>query len=147
MKQFLIVALAGLLSLPFASCSTVDSSTANGNYRIDYYSGGGFTGIQQGVTVSCEGWAKFWKKMPSSERVITDSVALSSDQLKKLDSLMSSPDIFSYSNKVSGNYTTYLVLMKDIQFNNISFNNSDPPADMPPSIIELITEIKNINKK
>ena len=146
MKQFLLIALASLLSLPFASCSSTDSCTANGNFRIDYFSGGGFTGMQQGVTVSCEGWAKFWKKMPASERVTTDSVELSSDQIKNFERLLGSPEIFSYSNKFTGNYTSHLVIMKDIQSNDISFNSSDPPSNMPEAVKNLISEIKTITK-
>ncbi len=102
--------------------------------------------MQQGVTVSCEGWAKFWKKMPSSDRVTTDSVNLSSDQLKKFADLLSSPEIFSYGNKFTGNYTTHLVVMKDIQLNDISFSSSDLPENFPQAVKNLISEIKNIKK-
>ncbi len=146
MKQFLIMALASLLSLPFVSCSSADNCTANGNFRIDFYSGGGFTGMQQGVTISCEGWAKFWKKMPTSDREITDSVSLSSDQMKGFVDMINNPELFSYSNKFTGNYTTHLVIMKDIQLNDISFNDSDPPKNFPQAVTNLISEIKNIKK-
>ncbi len=103
--------------------------------------------MQQGVTISCEGWAKYWEGMPASRRVATDSVKLSSDQLKKFERLIDNPAIFSYSNKYSGNYTTHLVIMKDIQTNNISFNESNPPSNFPQAVTDLITEIKSINKK
>lgn len=147
MRQLLLIALASLLALPFAACSSADTCSANGNFRIDFYSGGGFTGMQQGVTISCEGWAKFWKGMPNSARTTTDSVSLSSEQMSKFVSLMNNPEVFSFKNKFSGNYTTHLVVMKDIQTNSITFNEGDPPANLPQAVSDLISEIKNINKK
>ncbi len=146
MKHFIKVTLLFLLILPFPSCSSSDSCATNGNYRIDYYSGGGFTGMESGVTISCEGWVKFWKQSLNSIRQTTDSVSLSSEQQKRFNQLMNNPELFSYQNKFAGNYTTYLVLMKDVQFNRMSFNEADPPENLPAAIKDLILEIKNINK-
>jgi len=147
MKPYVLFAVVSLLAIVLGSCSTTNNCSSNGNFRIDYYSGGGFTGMQQGVTVACEGWAKFWKKMPASKRVTTDSVKLSSNQLKRFESLLDTPAIFSYKNEYSGNYTTHLVIMKDIQTNNISFNSSNQPSNFPSVVADLISELKSINKK
>ncbi len=146
MLKYLKAAMLFILFLPFTSCSSSDSCTINNNYRIDYYSGGGFTGVESGITISCEGWAKFWKRNLNSLRQTTDSVTISSDKLKKISELMKNPELFLYNNKFAGNYTTHLVLMKDIQFNQITFNESDLPANMPDVIKDLINEIKGINK-
>ncbi len=132
------------LFLPFASCSNADICSSNNNFRIDFYSGGGFTGVESGITISCEGWAKFWKRKPNSIRETTDSLSVSKDSMKKISELMTNPELFTYSNKYSGNYTTHLVVMKDIQINSISFNQSDTSANLPESVKNLISEIKNI---
>ncbi|MHB8580305.1 MAG: hypothetical protein ACYDA4_10675 [Ignavibacteriaceae bacterium] len=135
-----------MIVLSFDSCSQTYSSLTNINFRIDFYSGGGFTGVESGITISSQGWAKYWKKNLNSLRQTTDSVAIPSDKMVRITNLMTNPKIFSYDNNYSGNYTTYLVLTQDIQFNQISFNESELPSNMPDVIKDLISEIKTINK-
>ncbi len=135
-----------MIVFSFFSCSHPYSSLTNVNFRIDFYSGGGFTGVESGITISSQGWAKFWKKNLNSLRQTTDSVAIPSDKMLRITNLMTNPKIFSYNNKYTGNYTTYLVLAQDIQFNKISFNDSELPSNMPDVIKDLITEIKEIKK-
>ncbi len=144
--MFKLVKTAALLLLffPLASCSNSNLCSTNNNFRIDFYSGGGFTGMESGITISCEGWAKFWKRKPNSIKETTDSVSVSNDSMKKISELMKNPELFTYNNKYTGNYTIHLVLMKDIQINSISFNQSEPPENFPESMKELISEIKNI---
>ncbi len=146
MQQLFSVIMFCMIVLSFDSCSQPYTSLTNLNYRIDFYSGGGFTGVESGITISSQGWAKFWKKNLNSLRQTTDSVAIPSNMMKKITDLMKNPELFSYNNKFAGNYTTYLVLVQDIQFNQISFNDSEPPSNMPDVIKDLITEIKKIKK-
>ena len=146
MQQLFSAIMFCIIVLSFDSCSQPYTSLTNLNYRIDFYSGGGFTGVESGITISSQGWAKFWKKNLNSLRQTTDSVAIPINKMVKITNLMTNPKIFSYDNKYAGNYTTYLVLARDIQFNQISFNDSEPPSNMPDVIKDLITEIKKIKK-
>ena len=146
MRQVIYLIMSVIIVFPLFSCSNTYSSLTNVNFRIDFYSGGGFTGVESGITISSQGWAKFWKKNLNSLRQTTDSVAIPSDQMARITNLMKNPKIFSYDNKYAGNYTTYLVLAQDIQFNQISFNDSEPPSNMPDVIKDLISEIKTIKK-
>ena len=147
MRQLYRVAIISILFFSFTSCSATNILVTHSEYRIDYYSGGGFTGIESGLTIFSSGTVKFWKRNPNSERRITDSLKLSEIQLKEIDNLITNPELFTYTFKFSGHYTTHLVLSKDIQLNQISFNSSDLPEEMPVSVKNLISEIKTIFNK
>jgi hypothetical protein len=103
--------------------------------------------MESGITIFCDGTVKFWKRAPNSIRISEDSLKLSDEQIKKINDLLKDPVLFSYSSTFSGNYNTHLVITKDIQFNQITFNASDPPIEMPSSVLDLIAVIKTIYKK
>lgn len=137
-----------VLFLLISSCSFTNPCSKNDNFKIDYYSGGGFTGIETGMTINCDGWIRYWERKLNSLRITTDSLKLTTDQLRTLDEKMEDPELFTYSNTYVGNYTTYLTLFKDDKINNISFDASGMPLNIPSSIKNLITEInKIINKR
>lgn len=147
MRQLLKAAALVIFLFPFVSCSSSNASIAKINYRIDYYSGGGFTGMESGLTIFSDGTVAFWNKKLNSEREITDSLKLTREQIEKFNELTASPELVSYSHNYHGNYTTHLIITKDIQLNDISVNGSDLPQDMPASVSNLISEIKVIFKK
>jgi hypothetical protein len=146
MGQIFKVTILSIFLFSLASCSSISQSKEDESYRIDYYSGGGFTGMESGVTIFSDGNVKFWKKRLNSERQITDSLKLSEEQITKLNEISKNPELFTFSNKYTGNYTTYLLLTKGIQLNHISFNGAELPAEMPDCLKNLISEIKIILK-
>jgi hypothetical protein len=146
MRKLILLILSSILLLSFESCSQSYNSLTNFYFRIDLYSGGGFTGVENGITISSEGWAKYWKRSLNSLRQMTDSIAIPRSNMEEIIRLIKKPEIFSYQNKFTGNYTTYLVLLNDIQFNQISFNSSDLPSNMPIAIKDLIAKINSIKK-
>lgn len=146
MRQLKIAFAMMTLFLFPASCTSIDSCSQNGEYRIDYFTSGGFTALETGVTIKCDGSVVFWNKMPNSSRNVTDSLKLSDSQIRVFDTLMKNPEAFTYTNKYPENYTTNLILLKGDNFNKISFNGSDIPADLPDSIKDLIREVQSINK-
>jgi len=146
MGQLFKVIILSIFVFSFTSCTSISQSIAEESYRIDYYSGGGFTGMESGITIFSDGNVKFWKKKLNSERQITDSLKLSEEHVTKLNEISRNTELFTYNNKYTGNYTTYLVLTKGIQLNNISFNGSELPAEMPACLKDLISEIKIILK-
>ena len=147
MRQYKIAAVFLSALFLFASCSSTESFNISNGFRIDYYSGRGFTGFENGITVYSNGVLKFWESKSNSIRIEKDSLQLSNVQIKILSDMIKNPELFSYSPKYSGNYTTYLVLMSGIQFNKISFNASDLPKDMPSSVKNIIAEIQKIYNK
>jgi len=146
MRQLLNAGIIMILLFPFASCSSTGQSNPDESYRIDFYSGGGYTGAETGLTLFSNGKVYFWKKLINAARVANDSLQLTNDQIIKLNNLIRDPGVFSYTHKYSGNYTTHLAIIRDIQLNQISFNVSDLPGDMPDPIKNLISEIQNIFK-
>jgi hypothetical protein len=147
MQQLFKFATVSILLLSFISCSSSIQSVTGDNFKIEYYSGGGFTGIQSGLTIFSDGTVKLWKQNLQSSRQITDSLKLSDEQFLELNETIIDSEFFSYHYKFSGNYATYLTVTKGIQSNQISFNGSDLPPDMPASIKDLISEIKTIYTK
>lgn len=147
MRKLILLIILSMVLFTIDSCSQSYNSLTNFDFRIDLYSGGGFTGAETGITISSEGWAKYWKSNLNSLRQMTDSVAIPKANMEEIIRLMKKPEIFSYQNKFSGNYTTYLVLLHDIQVNQISYNGSDLPINMPKAIKDLIAIINSINKQ
>ena len=147
MQQLFKFAAISILLLSYISCSSNIQYITDDNFRVEYFLGGGFTGIQSGLTIFSDGTVKLWRKILKSSRQITDSLKLSDEQFLQLNETINDSEFFSYHNKFSGNYTTYLTVTKGIQVNQISFNGSDLPADMPASIKDLISEIKTIYTK
>jgi hypothetical protein len=146
MRQLLKILLLSILIFPFISCSSTSQSVKDEGYRIDYYTGGGVTGIESGLTIFNGGQVIFWDKLLNKSRHTTDSLMLSDEQIVKIDSIIKSPELFTYSHKYTGNYTAHLVIIKDIQLNQISYNGAEIPAEMPDSIKDLISEIQSLFK-
>jgi len=126
------------------SCSMVGATSDIDNYRIEYSSGGGFTGIESGITIDCNRSVKYWKRTPGSTPIVTDSLELTSAQLKVFNSLMEKKELFTYQNDYHGNYVARLTFAKNETINTFSYNPSELPMDMPDAIKNIITEIKNI---
>jgi len=128
------------------SCSLFSTSAEKNNYHIDYSFGGGFTGIESGITIGSNRSIKYWERRLNSSLIITDSMELTSTQLNTFNKLMKSKEIFTYKNDYKGNYTARLTFVNNESNNNFSFNPSELPKDMPDVIKNIIAEIKNIRK-
>lgn len=129
------------------SCSCGSNCDRNRNYHIDYSSGGGFTGIESGITINSNRSVKYWQRKLNSSPVITDSTELTPDQLNTFNELMKNKEIFTYKNDYKGNYAARLIFVSSESNNTISFNPAELPKDMPVVLKNIIIEIKNINSK
>ena len=127
------------------SCSSTSLLPENQIYTIDYSSGGGFTGVESGITIRGDGSVKFWEKRTNSSLIVTDSTILNSAQLKTFHNLMKSKEIFEYKNDYKGNYSAHVTFSNDTLNNNFSFNPSNIPKEMPEVIKNVLAEIKNIS--
>ena len=136
-----------LLLFNFLSCSTSSTCLKDKYYKIDFYSTGGFTNVSSGVTIKCNGFLQHWKQMQNSPRVVVDSLALNDKQRIIFDSLITHPELFNYNHEYKGNSVTHLVITGGDKSNNISFDQSNIPQDMPKVMQQLINEIQIINRK
>ncbi len=146
MRKLILTPVFIIIVLFFSSCTSADKCSKNGNYNIEYYSGGGFTGIEQGIIVKCDGSAVKWTRKPGQSREYSDSLKLSESQITAFNKLIENPDLFSYEKSYIGNYTTHLNIIKNDKINKISFNSAESPLGMPQAVQNLIIEIKNIYK-
>ena len=145
MNQFLKI--IGVLTIVIGgiSCSSMSLLPENKIFTIDYSSGGGFTGVESGMTIRGDGLVIFWEKRINSSPTITDSTILNSAQLKTFHKLMKSKEIFEYKNDYKGNYSAHVTFSNDTLNNNFSFNPSNIPNEMPEVIKNVLAEIKNIS--
>jgi len=145
MNLFLKIMSVLTIMIMGISCSFVITRPERINFTIEYSSGGGFTGIESGMTIRSDGSVKFWEKRLNSSPTITDSTVLKSTQLTTLNKLMKSKEIFEYKNDYKGNYSARVTFSNDTLMNNFSFNPSNIPKEMPEVIKNVIAEIKNIS--
>ena len=138
--------LFALCACVAASCSSARECSQEDNYRIDYFTGGGFTGFEKGMTIDCSGRVKLWEKKLNSPREITDSLLLKSSDRKKIDEIMNDTSLFEYSAKEVSNHTATLIISKREKTMTIAWRSSDAPPDLPASIRSLLTEINKIQK-
>ncbi len=147
LKSLQIVVLTILMVLMFISCSSTHPCEGDHDYRITLYSAGGFTGGASGVTITCDGWAKYWQRQLNSSKQVTDSIRLDDDQGKSFRDMVHDPKLFSYQHDSKGNLTTYLIIEEGKRHNQISFADSNPPEDMPASIKSLIVAVNALHKQ
>jgi hypothetical protein len=126
------------------SCSFVATSTEPDTYRIEYSSGGGFTGRESGITIRSNRTVIYWERKLNSSPKTTDSTELTSAQVKSFSELIKRKELFSYKNDYKGNYTAQLTIVRNETNNSFSFNPSDLPADMPDAVKNIIIEINHI---
>jgi hypothetical protein len=146
MIQFVKAIAAFTVLILIYSCSTTGNCSTAGGYQINFSTGGGFTGIENGITINCNGRVLFWERRANSPSIVKDSLILQPEQLKRLDELMQNPDLLTYSHTFNGNYTSTLTITKENISNTISYNPSEEPSDFPSVIRDIILEIKNIKK-
>ena len=135
-----------LLQSTFLNCSSSRICRNDYHFTIEYFSGGGFAGLEHGLTIQSDGSVQKWTRHAGSSPVYTDSFTLPSDDLDTLCSLMMKNDTLGYTRSEKVNYTTVITLTSSNKSNAISFPGADAPGDAPRYIIELIAEIKKIIK-
>ena len=142
-KTITILTLVSLI-LVTTSCSQSTNCTKDNSYRIDYSSGGGFTGMERGVTIDCNGWLKKWERKLNSPKTIVDSLELSSSAMKNITEAMNDTSIYIYVMNKAANYTTSIVLTNQNKVHTISYSSSEVPGDLPNSIKAIVKEIEKI---
>ncbi len=133
-------------ALLLSSCSSAKECSTEEDYTIEYFTGGGFTGMDRGMTIECSGRVVMWDRMPNAGKEITDSLLLKSAVRKRFDALMNDPLVFGYSKIAPGNHSTTLILTKPGKHTVITYDSSEPPADLPSPVRAILSEITTIHK-
>jgi hypothetical protein len=137
-----IVCMACLL----VSCTSPRECTSTDTYHIEYITGGGFTGFEQGTSVECSGWVTMWERAPGKDRVMKDSVLLRSSARTRIDALVNDPAVFAYAHQEPANHTATLTIVRGTQSTRVSYPSTSVPADLPASMRALVNEITSIQK-
>ncbi len=138
--------LAILLLVVFVSCGTTKDERAGREFTVEYSVGGGFTGIEKGVQVLGEGKAFLWERLPNSEKRNLDSLKIRSSVLDEIQELVAQPDVLNYKCSSAENYFARLNVVTGASTNNISFDPTKLPPDMPKAVRDLISVLQAIQK-
>jgi len=142
-REFLLLLFSALL---FSSCSSARECTTQEQYTIEYFTGGGFTGMDRGMTIQCNGRVVMWDRKPNAAKVVTDSLLLSSSRRETFDALMNDPSVFAYAKSAPANFSATLTLTRDGRHTVITYNPSEPPADLPQPVRAILSAIATIQK-
>lgn len=144
--MFILFAVSCLLTANPA-CSSERSCSEEKDYRIEYSTRGGFTGMEKGVTIDCNGWVKWWERKLNSPKEVIDSLQADPSVMIKFDKIMSDGKLFDFTMDHIGNHTATLVLSKQNRIHAISYNSSENTSHFPESIQTILSEIEKINKQ
>ena len=138
--------LAAFLVL-LTSCSAPKQTINEQSFKVELFSSGGFAGTASGVTVTSDGWARFWNGRSAILQSVVDSMKLSEETRSRISSLLSQEENFTLNSQTVGNMTTTLLMQSGQKSNRVSFVGEEPPATFPNSTKELITELRHLQPK
>ncbi len=136
-----------LASLYLFSCSSSSDTSNNGNFKIDYYTSGGFAGRSSGFTIYSNGKVHFWNGATAVNRAITDSTNLNDVAVNKISELLQDSTIYSYNYQGKGNLTSILKINSGHNTNSITYSGTVPPEEFPEQIKSLIHELNKVSNK
>ena len=135
------------VSICLYSCSSSSDVSNNQNFKIDYYTMGGFAGRSSGFTINSNGKVHFWNGATAANRAIKDSTNLDKDAINKIAGLLQDSTIYSYNYLDKGNLTSVLKINSDNGINSISYSGTVPPKEFPKQIKSLINELNKVSNK
>lgn len=134
-------------SLYLFACSCSSEISNKGNFKIDYYTNGGFAGRSNGFTIYSNGKVHFWNGATAANRAITDSISLDEDAIHKIYELLQDSTIYSYNYQDRGNLTSVLKINSNDNTNSISYSGAVPPEKFPKQLKSLIYELNKVTNK
>ena len=127
-------------------CSSSRQVPVKQNFDIQYYTAGGISGMFDGMTVTSDGWAKFWTGRSVVLSVITDSSRVSQGQLKRISEILNADELFTLQLSSTGDVFSVLSMRRDGKTNIIKFPGVQPPDSAPKELQSLLNELKQITK-
>jgi len=116
------------------------------DFVVDLYSYGGFSGRADGVTVTADGWARFWTGRTAALRATRDSLKLDEDALARIAALADSDVASSFQLERTGDLTTVLTIQRTSGFHRLSFAGEQVPGRFPQPVQDLISAMRNLRK-
>ncbi len=129
--------------LGFLCCSGSERTAPREDLRVDLYSYGGITGGAEGVTLTGDGWARFWTGRTAALRNSGDSLRVDR-KLEAIEALVDSCEASPFRSEGRGDLTTVLTIHRKGRFRTISFAGEQIPDAFPRSLRELILELRNL---
>ena len=133
--MFILLAVSCLLTTNPA-CSSERSCSEEKDYRIEYSTRGGFTGVEKGLTIDCNGWVKWRERKLNSPKKVIDSLQADASVMIKFDKIMMDENLFDFTMNHDGNHTATLVLSKQNRIHAISYNSSENISRFPGSAVQ-----------
>lgn len=138
-NSYLVLLLSGILS-----CGGSEETTVRSDFRVEIYSLGGFSGSAEGVIVTGDGWARFWRGRTAALRSTVDSLRVDRKKLIRIQALADSDDGSSFRYDKRGNLTTVLTIQRKTGFYQFSFPGEKIPSSFPAPLQELIAELRKL---
>ncbi len=146
MRQNILFLAVLFLGASIVSCSGSGGLLKDNKIFLNYSSGGGFSGQINGITVDSSGTANIWQKNGTQEKVIKKTFKLDDKKIDNMVKALSDSTIYNFHVNQTANMTTHLLIRFNGLSNEISYDSSNPPGDMPSAISKIIQEIKDILK-
>ncbi len=130
--------------LGFLGCSGAGETALREDFRVELYSYGGFSGAAEGVTLSGDGWARFWTGRTATLRNTSDSLVVTLQELERIKALADSCEATTIRYQSRGDLTTVLAIQRKGRSFTISFPGGQIPDVLPRPIRELIIQLRNL---
>ena len=141
MKQVVLT----FLCLGALSCGNSKQATFPRDFKIELYSYGGIAGGATGITVTGDGWARFWSGRTANLRTILDSVEVDLQHLARIDSIAVSEEVTAFHSESIGDMTTVLIVQRGGEIHRVSFVGEQVPTLFPQPVKNLMSELANIH--
>ena len=139
-----ITSIILLISLCGLNCSSSKPEEGTNKFEIQYYTVGGIGGLSEGLTVTSDGWAKFWSGATAFSAVVKDSIKIVDEKLKVISEIINSEELFNYQHSSKGNISTVLTLHRGRTSHTIMFGGVQPPESAPVEFKKLINQLHQI---
>lgn len=133
-----------ILGLGLAACGGSEETAVRDDLCVDLYSYGGFSGSAGGVTVTGDGWARFWTGRTAALRATRDSLRLDEETLSRIAALADSGQASSFQFQKAGNLTTVLTIQRRSGVHRLSFAGEQVPGSFPQRFQDLISAMRNL---
>ncbi len=131
------------ICLGFVCCSGSERTAPREDLRVELFSYGGITGNAEGVTLTGNGWARFWMGRTAALRNSGDSLKVDW-KLEAIEALVDSCEASPFRSEGRGDLTTVLTIQRKGRSRTISYAGGQVPDTFPRPVRELILELRNL---
>jgi len=107
-------------------------------YTVDFSSGGGFSGMHSGFTISPTGMVSYWSEMQGRKEDIRKVGTLSADQLIALQQRIDHSEFRTFVYNETGNMTTSLRITSNEELHTVTWSGARSETEHVPSQIQVL---------